>query len=88
MDRHFLLQGIFPTQQSSWYLLHWQTDSFTTKRPGKPCSVLSDYHKPGSQLMPHPCPGAPLVVTHPPATLPLIRTFNTVMREDGINCGK
>ena len=33
--------------------------------------------------------GAPLVVTHPPATLSFIHTFNTVMREDDDNnCGK
>ena len=33
---HFLLQGIFPTQGSNLYLLHWQEDSFTTEQPGKP----------------------------------------------------
>ena len=24
---HFLLQGIFPIQESNWYLLNWQADS-------------------------------------------------------------
>ena len=36
---HFLLQGIFPTQESNlWvlHLLHWQADSFPTEPPGKP----------------------------------------------------
>ena len=77
--------GIFLTQESSLYLLHWQADSFSTEPPGKPCSVLSDYHKPGSQLWPLPGSGAPLVVTHPPATQSFIHTFNTVMREDDDN---
>ena len=27
VDRHFLLQGIFPTQESNLWLLHWQADS-------------------------------------------------------------
>ena len=33
---HFLLQGIFQTQGSNWYLLgllHWQANSFTTEPP-------------------------------------------------------
>ena len=35
---HVLLQKIFLTQGSNWYLLnllHWQTDPFTTETPGK-----------------------------------------------------
>ena len=37
--RHFLLQGIFPTQRSNWHLLsllNWQADSLTLVPPGKP----------------------------------------------------
>ena len=30
---HFLLQGIFPTQESNTHLLHWQADFFTTESP-------------------------------------------------------
>ena len=33
---HFLLQGIFPTQRSNPYLLHWQVDSLPLTPPGKP----------------------------------------------------
>ena len=36
MGCHFLLQGIFPTQQLNLHLLHWQVVSFTTAPPGKP----------------------------------------------------
>ena len=35
---HFLLQGIFWTQESNlslWHLLHWQVDSLPTVGPGK-----------------------------------------------------
>ena len=30
--------GIFPTQELNLWLLHWQTDSFTTDPLGKPCN--------------------------------------------------
>ena len=36
---HFLLQGIFPTQESNLsflYLLHWQVGSLLLAQPGKP----------------------------------------------------
>ena len=33
---HFLLQGIFPTQETDPCLLHWQVDSLITAPPGKP----------------------------------------------------
>ena len=38
----FLLQGIFPTQDSNLCLLHWQTDSLQLVPPWKslPCSVI------------------------------------------------
>ena len=39
VDCHFLLQGIFPTQESNPYLcnlLHWQADSLPLVPPGKP----------------------------------------------------
>ena len=32
---HFLLQGIFPTQELNPHLLHWQADSLPTEPPGK-----------------------------------------------------
>ena len=32
----FLLQGIFPTQESKLHLLHWQADSLPTEPPRKP----------------------------------------------------
>ena len=32
----FLLQGIFPTQESNPCLLHWQADSLLSEPPGKP----------------------------------------------------
>ena len=35
MGCHFLLQGIFLTQGSSTWLLHWQVGSSTTGLPGK-----------------------------------------------------
>ena len=36
MDCHFLLQGIFLTQELNPNLLHWQVDSLTkTEPPGK-----------------------------------------------------
>ena len=44
-----LLQGIFLTQGSNWYLLcllHWQADSFTTEPPGKPIISLSHFIHP------------------------------------------
>ena len=34
---HFLLQGIFPIQQSNLYLLHWQADSLPLSHLGSPC---------------------------------------------------
>ena len=33
---HFLLQEIFPTQGSNWYLLHWQVDSL----PAEPWTMV------------------------------------------------
>ena len=33
---HFLLQGIFPTQGSNPYLLHWQVDSLPLSHLGSP----------------------------------------------------
>ena len=33
---HFLLQGIFLTQGSTWHLLHWQTDSLPLNHQGNP----------------------------------------------------
>ena len=38
---HFLLQGIFLTQGSNLYLLHFAGGFFTTKPPGKPLHSLS-----------------------------------------------
>ena len=35
---HFLLQGIFSTQGSNSYLLHWQADSLLMDRYGSPNS--------------------------------------------------
>ena len=32
---HFLLQGIFPTQELNPWLLHWQVDSLPLESPGK-----------------------------------------------------
>ena len=40
MGRHFLLQGMFPTQGSNLHLLHWQVDSLPLAPPGKPCNNL------------------------------------------------
>ena len=37
---HFLLQGIFPTQESNPHLLHWQADSLPLSHLGSP-GVLS-----------------------------------------------
>ena len=34
VNRHFLIQGIFPTQGWNQCLLHWQADFFTTELPG------------------------------------------------------
>ena len=34
---HFLLQGIFPTQGSNSYLLHWQVGSLLLSHDGSPC---------------------------------------------------
>ena len=36
MGGHFLLQGIFPTQESNLGLLHWQADSLLSEPPGEP----------------------------------------------------
>ena len=33
---HFLLQGIFPTQESNPHLLHWQADSLPLSHLGSP----------------------------------------------------
>ena len=33
---HFLLQGIFPTQESKTHVLHWQVGSLPLAPPGKP----------------------------------------------------
>ena len=33
---HFLLQGIFLTQESDLHLLPWQVDSLSAEPPGKP----------------------------------------------------
>ena len=69
VGHHFLLQGIFPTQEpnpSLFNLLLWQTNSFTTVLPGKPnlgctsvqfsLSVLSDSLRPhGLQHTRLPC---------------------------------
>ena len=38
---HFLLQGIFPTQQSNPRFLHWQVDSLPTAPAGKPIQWYS-----------------------------------------------
>ena len=41
---HFLLQRIFPTQESNpyfWHLLHWQMDSLPLVPTGKPISFLT-----------------------------------------------
>ena len=35
---HFLLQGIFPTQELIPYLLHWQADALPSEPAGKPVS--------------------------------------------------
>ena len=40
---HFLLQGIFPTQESNPYLLHWRVDSLPPNHPGS-------QHNDGEQL--------------------------------------
>ena len=40
---HFLLQWIFPTQESNPYLLHWQAGSLPTEPPGKP-QIFMGYH--------------------------------------------
>ena len=40
MDRHSLLQGIFPTQGSNLCILHWQADSLLSKPPGKPIETF------------------------------------------------
>ena len=37
---HFLLQGIFPTQGSTPYLLHWQVDSLPSSHLGSLNSLL------------------------------------------------
>ena len=34
VDCHFLLQGIFPTQESNLWLLHWQADSLLLSHLG------------------------------------------------------
>ena len=36
----FLLQGIFPTQGSNLYLLHWQADSLSLRLQGRPLNTL------------------------------------------------
>ena len=36
MGCHFLLQGIFPTQESNSHLLHWQADSLQRCQVGSP----------------------------------------------------
>jgi len=40
---NFLLQGIFPTQESKPHLLHWQADSLPLSHQGSPKGVLTDY---------------------------------------------
>jgi len=37
---HFLLQGIFPTQESNPHLLHWQLDSLPLSHQGSPFKVI------------------------------------------------
>ena len=39
---HFLLQGIFLSQGSNPYLLHWQADSLTTEQPGQPFRLYNN----------------------------------------------
>ena len=48
---HFLLQGIFPTQGSNPYLLHWQWNS-TLSSVQISCSVMSDSLLPMDGSMP------------------------------------
>ena len=38
MGCHFLLQGIFPTQESNLYCLHWQANSLSLNHQAKPVS--------------------------------------------------
>ena len=38
---HFVFQGIFPTQGSNPYLLHWQVDSLLLSHQGSPFSDLT-----------------------------------------------
>ena len=38
---HALFQGTFPTLGSNLNLLHWQADSFTTEKTGKPKNVTN-----------------------------------------------
>ena len=48
VDRHFLLQGIFLTQESNLSLLsllHWQVDSLLLRHLGSPplqCTIMSN----------------------------------------------
>ena len=39
VDCHFLLQVIFPTQQSNPCLLHWQADSLPLHHLRSPCAI-------------------------------------------------
>ena len=52
---HFLLQGIFPTQESNPHLLHWQVDSLLLSHPGSPWSPVAPKAK-GLDVTPPPCP--------------------------------
>ena len=56
---HLLLQGIFPTQGSNPYLLHWQVDSLSLSHLGSSTMV---WHTINTQIglvwpniFPHPC---------------------------------
>ena len=42
---HFLLQGIFLTQGSNLYLLHWQADSLSHEPPGQPIRLYNNSPK-------------------------------------------
>ena len=49
---HFLLQGIFPTQESN-DLLHWQVDSLLLSHQGSPSKLISRMKIGKSKPFPH-----------------------------------
>ena len=59
MGSHFLLQGIFLTQELNLGLLHWQADSLPTELRGKPSVVQSSYKQYISELV-YLCPKSDL----------------------------